>query len=129
MLDEYDQVKSIFTESQFTPIGFGATPDQRLAEHPAGRIWQRRRALSAWDIIRHEFISRHVRAFMLWMGSRQPGVDMPGSGLLAYSLIYGRQQRSWSILAGGSGRLTDALAGYLESTAAPSCATSSSPGR
>ncbi len=115
LLDEYDQVKSIFTESQFTPIGFGATLDQRLAEHPAGRIWQRRRALSAWDIIRHEFTSRHVRAFMLWMAFQtNQAVDVPGSGLLAYSLIYGRQQRSWSILSGGSGRLTDALVGYLE---------------
>ena len=115
MLDEYDQVKSIFTESQFTPIGFGPALDQRLAEHPAGRIWQRRRALSAWDVIRHEFTSRHVRAFMLWMAFQtNQAVDVPGSGLLAYSLIYGRQQRSWSILSGGSGRLTDALVGYLE---------------
>src|SRR6266851_3267744 len=101
LLDEYDQVKSIFTESQFTPIGFGPALDQRLAEHPAGRIWQRRRALSAWEIIRHEFTSRHVRAFMLWMAFQtNQAVDVPGSGLLAYSLIYGRQ--------------TDALVGYLE---------------
>ncbi|MGH3067096.1 MAG: phytoene desaturase family protein [Streptosporangiaceae bacterium] len=115
LLDEYDQVKSIFTESQFTPIGFGPALDQRLAEHPVGRIWQRRRALSAWDIIRHEFTSRHIRAFMLWMAFQtNQAVDVPGSGLLAYSLIYGRQQRSWSILSGGSGRLTDALVGYLE---------------
>ena len=115
LLAEYDQVKSIFTESQFTPIGFGPALDQRLAEHPLARIWQRRRALSAWDIIRHEFTSRYVRAFMLWMAFQtNQAVDVPGSGLLAYSLIYGRQQRSWSILSGGSGRLTDALVGYLE---------------
>jgi phytoene dehydrogenase-like protein len=35
--------------------------------------------------------------------------------VLAYSLVFGRQQRSWSILAGGSGRLTEALTGYLHS--------------
>ena len=52
---------------------------------------------------------------MLWMAFQtNQAVDVPGSGLLAYSLIYGRQQRSWSILSGGSGRLTDALVGYLE---------------
>ena len=114
MLAEYDEVKSIFTDSQFTPVGFGPGLDQRLAEHPRGRIWQRRRTLSAWDIIRHEFTSRHVQAFMLWMAFQtNQAVDVPGSGMLAYSLIYGRQQRSWSILAGGSGRLTDALVAYL----------------
>lgn len=116
MLGEYDDVKSVFSASQFTPVGFGPSLDERLAGHPAGRVWQRRNALSAWDIIRHEFTSRHVRAFMLWMAFQtNQAVDIPGSGVLAYSLIYGRQQRSWSILAGGSGRLTDALTGYLES--------------
>jgi phytoene dehydrogenase-like protein len=90
--------------------------DARLAEHPRGRVWQRRRVLSAWDIIRHEFSSRHVQAFMLWMAFQtNQAVDVPGSGVLAYSLIFGRQQRSWSILVGGSGRLTEALTGYLES--------------
>jgi len=116
MLDEYDEVKSIFSASQFTPVGFGPSVDARLAEHPRGRVWQRRRVLSAWDIIRHEFSSRHVRAFMLWMAFQtNQAVDVPGSGLLAYSLIFGRQQRSWSILPGGSGRLTEALTGYLAS--------------
>ena len=116
MLDEYDEVKSIFSAAQFTPVGFGPSMDARLSEHPRGRVWQRRRVLSAWDIIRHEFSSRHVRAFMLWMAFQtNQAVDVPGSGVLAYSLIFGRQQRSWSILAGGSGRLTEALTGYLES--------------
>jgi phytoene dehydrogenase-like protein len=116
MLSEYDEVKSIFTSSQFTPVGFGASVDAQLAEHPAGRVWQRRRVLSAWDIIRHEFTSRHVRAFMLWMAFQtNQAVDVPGSGMLAYSLIFGRQQRSWSIMVGGSGQLTGALTGYLES--------------
>ncbi len=116
MLDEYDDVKSVFSGSQFTPVGFGPSLDAQLAEHPRGRVWQRRRVLSAWDIIRHEFSSRHVQAFMLWMAFQtNQAVDVPGSGMLAYSLIFGRQQRSWSVLAGGSGRLTDALTGYLES--------------
>jgi phytoene dehydrogenase-like protein len=116
MLDEYDEVKSIFSASQFTPVGFGPSVDARLADHPRGRVWQRRRVLSAWDIIKHEFSSRHVQAFMLWMAFQtNQAVDVPGSGLLAYSLIFGRQQRSWSILVGGSGRLTEALTGYLAS--------------
>jgi phytoene dehydrogenase-like protein len=51
---------------------------------------------------------------MLWMAFQtNQAVDVPGSGVLAYSLVFGRQQRSWSILAGGSGRLTEALTRYL----------------
>ena len=33
--------------------------------------------------------------------------------MLAYSLVFGRQQRCWSILPGGSGTLIDALTRYL----------------
>ncbi len=114
MLDEYDDVKSLFSGSQFTPVGFGPSLDARLAGHPRGLLWQRRQMLSAWDVIRHEFTSRHVQAFMLWMAFQtNQAVDVPGSGVLAYSLIFGRQQRSWSIVPGGSGKLTEALTGYL----------------
>ena len=36
---------------------------------------------------------------MLWMAFQtNSSVDLPGSGLLAYSLVFGRQKRSWSIL-------------------------------
>jgi phytoene dehydrogenase-like protein len=41
-------------------------------------------------------------------------VDAPGTGSLAYSIVYGRQQRSWSIPQGGSGKLTDGLVAFLE---------------
>ena len=41
-------------------------------------------------------------------------VDAAGSGVNAYSIIFGRQRRSWSIPRGGSGALTDALARFLE---------------
>jgi len=114
LLAGYDEVKSAFSGSQFTPVGFGPPLDQRLSEHPRGRIWQRIAQLSPWEVIRHEFTSRHVRAFMLWMAFQtNQAVDMPGSGVLAYSLIFGRQQRSWSILPGGSQTLVDALVRYL----------------
>ena len=115
LLGEYDEVKSAFSGSQFTPVDFGPSLDARLAEHPRGRLWQRRRQLSAWDVIRHEFRDRRVQAFMLWMAlPTNQAVDVPGSGVLAYSLIFGRQQRSWSIIPGGSGQLVSALTRYLE---------------
>jgi phytoene dehydrogenase-like protein len=114
LLDEYDQVKEIFTRSQFTPVGFGPSLDAMLAEHPAGRIWARRRQLSAVQVVQHEFTSRHIQAFLLWLAFQvfQP-VDEPGSGVLPYAQTFGRQRRSWSIPLGGSGQLTAALTGYL----------------
>ena len=114
LLDEYDQVKHIFSETQFTPVGYGPGLEARLHEHPRGRIWARRRQLSAVQVVQHEFTSRHIQAFLLWMAFQvfQP-VDEPGSGVLPYAQTFGRQQRSWSIPIGGSGQLTAALTGYL----------------
>jgi phytoene dehydrogenase-like protein len=115
MSQEYDAVKGLFSAAQFTPIGFGPSLDQRLAEHPDGKVWARRRALSAWDVIRHEFEERHVQSFMLWMAFQTfVWFDQPGTGMLAYS-VFARQKRSWSIPSGGSGQLTNGLVGYLES--------------
>ncbi len=114
LLADYDEVKAIFSRSQFTPVGFGPSLEQMLAEHPRGNIWARRRQLSAVEVVRHEFTSRHVQAFLLWMAFQvfQP-VDVPGTGVLPYQQTFGRQQRSWSIPVGGSGRLTAALTGFL----------------
>jgi phytoene dehydrogenase-like protein len=115
LLDDYDEVKALFSRWQFTPVGFGPSLDEMLAGHPRGRIWARRRQLSAVEVVRHEFSSRHVQAFLLWMAYQvfQP-VDTPGSGVLPYQQTFGRQQRSWSIPVGGSASLTNALTGYLE---------------
>ena len=115
MKADHDEVKHIFTEQNFTPVGFGPSLDQRLADHPKGKIWSRRRALSAWDVIRHEFTDPHVQSFVLWQAFQTlVPIDMPGTGMMAYS-IFGRQARSWSIPIGGSGQLTNGLVAYLES--------------
>ncbi|MGH7777921.1 MAG: phytoene desaturase family protein [Candidatus Dormibacterales bacterium] len=115
LIADYDQVKGAFGAGRFLPPGFGPSLEERLAEVPGGRKWLRINAMSSWDVIRNEFEERHVRAFMLWMAFQTvQAVDSMGSGSLAYSLIYGRQQRSWSIPIGGSGTLTDALVACLE---------------
>ena len=110
LLAEYDAVKDVFARYRFTPVGFGPSLEEMLAERQGGLKWLRRAALSAWDVVRHEFSSRHVQAFMLWMAfqTAQP-VDSAGSGPLAYSIIFGRQRRSWTIPRGGSGELARAL--------------------
>lgn len=115
LLTEYADVQPIFARARFQPVGTRPTLEEALAEHPSGRIWRRRLAISAWDIIRTEFESRHVRAFMFWMAA-QTGMDIgvPGTGELAYSLLAGRQKNSWSIPVGGSGRLVTALVEMIE---------------
>lgn len=115
LLAEYDAVKDVFARLRFTPVGFGPSFEQMLADRPAGTRWRRRAAMSAWDVVRHEFESPHVQAFMLWMAFQtgQP-VDSAGSGPLAYSIVFGRQRRSWTIPRGGSGELARVLVEVIE---------------
>jgi phytoene dehydrogenase-like protein len=110
LIAEYDDVKAIFGAVNWTPVGFGPSLDERLADHPAGGIWRKRCVMSAWDVVRYEFRDIHVQAFMLWLAYQtMVPVDAPGTGSLVYSIPFGRQRRSWSLPRGGSGRLTDAL--------------------
>jgi phytoene dehydrogenase-like protein len=115
LLAEYDAVKDVFARQRFTPVGFGPSFGELLAGRPGANRWLRRAALSAWDVVRHEFASDHVRSFMLWMAFQtgQP-VDSAGSGPLAYSIVFGRQRRSWTIPRGGSGELARALVEVIE---------------
>ena len=115
LLDEYDAVKDVFARNRFTPIGFGPTFDELLGDRPGAARWRQRAPMSAFDVVRHEFSSRHVRAFLLWMAFQtgQP-VGSAGSASLAYSIIFGRQRRSWTIPRGGSGELARALVADIE---------------
>jgi phytoene dehydrogenase-like protein len=115
LLGEYDAVKDVFGAQRFTPVGFGPSLEAMLAGRPGAARWLRRAAMSAWQVVRHEFESRHVQAFMLWMAFQtgQP-VDSAGSGPLAYSIVFGRQRRSWTIPQGGSGELVRALVEVIE---------------
>jgi phytoene dehydrogenase-like protein len=112
MIDEYREVAPVFAAARHTPIGFGPSQAERLADHPR---WQRRVALSAWEAIQTRFEDWHTRAWMLWMAMMtvQPP-DRPGTGLLAWSLAYGRTQHSWTLPKGGSGELPAALCRLLE---------------
>jgi phytoene dehydrogenase-like protein len=115
MLAEYDAVKEAFNRSRFTPIGFGPSLESMLDALPGGTRWRRRVAMSAWDIVCREFESEHVQAFMLWMAFQtgQP-IGSAGSGPLAYSIIFGRQRRGWTLPSGGSGELARALVEVIE---------------
>ncbi|HWD85893.1 MAG TPA: NAD(P)/FAD-dependent oxidoreductase [Solirubrobacteraceae bacterium] len=115
LLQEYDAVKDAFNRQRFSPVGLAPSLGEMLAGRSGAARWQRRTLMSAWDVVTHEFESRHVRSFMLWMAFQtgQP-VGSAGSGPLAYSLVFGRQRRSWSIPRGGSGQLARALVNVIE---------------
>lgn len=115
LLREYERVAPLYARYRYTPIGFGPTLTELLAGHPDGSVWLRRQAMSAWDVIESAFEDEHTRAFMLWMAfmTVQPP-DLPGTGLLASSLVFGRQQHSWTLPRGGSGALPAALARVIE---------------
>ncbi len=121
MMTGYGEIAAALTRCRYTPAGrytlagYGETTEQVLARQPAGSSWLRRDAMSAWDVIRDAFEDPHCRAFMLWMSfmtMRPP--DRPGTGLLAYSLAYGRQRHSWTLPRGGSAALPRALARVIE---------------
>lgn len=115
MIKDYDAIKHIFGQSRYTPVGFGKPVNDRLAEHPDGKLWQRRIAQSAWEIIRDNFEDDHTRAFMLWMAFMTViPPDQAMTGRLAYSLVNGRQYWSWTVPKGGSGALPQALARLIE---------------
>ena len=116
MLAEYRQIAPDLGRLRYTPVGYGESSATVLGRQPGGSRWPRRDAMSAWEVIRSEFEDDHTRAFMLWMSfmTMQPP-DRRGTGLLAYSLAYGRQQHSWTLPRGGSAELPRALARVIES--------------
>jgi len=115
MIAEWRAVAPIFNKGRYTPAGWSPSVAEQLAGHPQGSIWLRRQALSAWEIIDAAFEDWHVKAWMTWFaeGTLQPS-ERPGTGLLAYSFVAGRQRSGWAIPKGGSGSLPQALRHIIE---------------
>jgi phytoene dehydrogenase-like protein len=114
-LADYHEVAQLIGRARLRPHGMGASAEQELSTHPRGGIWLRRNAMSAADVIRHEYREPHVRAFVAWQAAQTAvPLDAAGSGLLAFSILYSRQRRSWSIPQGGSGMLTAGLTAFVE---------------
>jgi phytoene dehydrogenase-like protein len=115
LLEEFDEIKPMLGKARSYPVGMGPSLKELLKEHPRGGIWARRLAMSAQDVIKHEFKSPHIRALMGWMSFQTAvPIDQAGTGLLPYQITAPRQARSWSIPQGGSGRLVDALVEFVE---------------
>jgi phytoene dehydrogenase-like protein len=80
---------------------------------PSSKFWQRRLAMSHWDIIRDNFQDDHCRAFMLACPWSQQPAQFPVTGRVAYS-PFQQQRHSRPLPKGGSGKLTEALARFIE---------------
>jgi phytoene dehydrogenase-like protein len=80
---------------------------------PSSKIWQRRLAMSHWDIIRDNFEDDHSRAFMLACPWSQQPAQFPVTGRVAYG-PFQQQRHSRPLPKGGSGKLTEALARFIE---------------
>lgn len=110
-LREFAEIREPLGRYRFNPIGHVAPLDELLREQPR---WVRRIAMSAWDVVRRQYEDPHVQAYMLWQAFQTAqAVDSPGSGLLAYSIVAGRQAQSWTLPRGGSGELPRALLDFL----------------
>lgn len=111
-LDEFAEIREPLGRYRFNPIGHVPPLDELLREHPR---WLRRTAMSAYDVVTRLYESRHVQSYMLWQAFQTAqAVDSPGSGLLAYSIVAGRQAQSWTLPLGGSGELARALVRCLD---------------
>ena len=73
----------------FTPLGFGPSLEERLLEHPRGRVWLRRNAMSRLgrDPARVRGSRTSRRSCSGRRSRRSSPVDAAGSGLLAYSIV------------------------------------------
>ncbi len=115
LLDEWQGLAPLINEErQHAP----RPPDEvmeRTRRGPLGERGARLRQGSALEIIEQRFSDEHVRAFFAWIAfmTLHP-LDEPETGVLAFSLVAGRQRFSWILPEGGSIRLPQALARVIE---------------
>lgn len=111
MYHESEAARDLLGGDQYAPPGTGKPLSERLAASPMGKFWQRRLAMSQWEVIRENFESDHCRSFLMatpW--SMQPP-QYPMTGRSAYTAIRTTPRK---IAKGGSGALSQALAKYIE---------------
>lgn len=113
-IEDYKEISPAYGRYRYTPAGLGPSFDELISNGPNPEKWKSRVAASAAEIVLNTFEDPHVQSFMLWMAfmTIQP-LRQPGTGILPYSLVFGRQNNSWVLPKGGSGSLPGALAQYI----------------
>ncbi len=115
LLSDYAEIAPLYGRWRYTPVGSGPALESLLAGAAGGSRWLRVAAMAAADVVNHLFEEPHVCAFLLWMAfmTMNP-LERPGGGMLAYSLVFGRQRDSWVLPRGGSSALARALRRVIE---------------
>jgi phytoene dehydrogenase-like protein len=108
MANESDEIRPIINQVEYTPIGFGKSLAERLAEHPKGKIWQRRMAMSKWDVLHQNF--EDERTMVAMMPPFPKELTGPYSGFSAYP----SKKEEVPQPKGGSGMIATALSRFLE---------------
>lgn len=108
MATEADEIRPIVNQVEYTPIGFGKTLAERLAEHPRGKVWQRRMAMSKWDVLHQNF--EDERTMVAMMPPFPKELTGPYSGFSAYP----SKKEEVPQPKGGSGMIAQALSRFLE---------------
>jgi phytoene dehydrogenase-like protein len=111
---ETEALGPIYGETNFNPPGTTKSFMELVGQLPHGEVWKRRMMMSAWDNIRYMFEDEHVRSFMMASSFiRTIPPEMPMTGSTAYA-VFGEQRGGRPVPKGGSGKLADALAGYIQ---------------
>jgi phytoene dehydrogenase-like protein len=115
LLADWQQLAPIVSDEREHPPRPPAEVAARTRAGTMGEEGLRIRRSTALDVIRDRFHDEHVRAFFAWIAfmTLHP-LDEPETGLLAFSLVAGRQRFSWILPEGGSIRLPLALARIIE---------------
>lgn len=108
MAIESESVRPILDAFNFTPIGFGETLSERLAKHPHGRAWQRRLAMSKWEVLHENFEDERTMVAMMPPFPRT--LTTPFTGIAGYP----SQHEEVPQPKGGSGMIAVALTRCLE---------------
>jgi phytoene dehydrogenase-like protein len=115
LLEEWEHMAPIVNDERSHAPRPPSEVDARTRAGGLGERMLTIRRARAVDIIKERFREEHVRAFFAWIAfmTLHP-LDEPDTGLLAFSLVAGRQRFSWILPEGGSVRLPMALARIIE---------------
>ena len=115
LLADWDLMSPVVNDERANPPRPPNEVESRTMASPLGDRMLAIRRATALDIITDRFKEEHVRAFFAWIAfmTLHP-LDEPETGLMAFSLVAGRQRFSWIVPEGGSIRLPLALASIIE---------------
>ncbi len=115
LLADWELMAPIVNTERTEPPVPPAEVDVRMRASPLGERMIDIRRATALDVINGRFREEHVRAFFAWIAfmTLHP-LDEPETGILAFSLVAGRQRFSWILPKGGSIQLPLALTRVIE---------------